>query len=156
SRSELLDDEEPSPLTPLPQAGEGNPAQALREISAAKFQEAFEIAYRRLYGRTIPGMAIEILSWSLRVAAPGPHLEKTRETRNRRAAIANGKRDVFDAGSESRLSYGVYQRAALEPGAHIGGPALIVEAQTTTVVTAHFDAAIDDARNIVLTRKAKA
>jgi N-methylhydantoinase A len=128
----------------------------LREISTAKLQEAFETAYRALYGRIIPGMPIEILSWSLRVAAPAAQLEKTRETKERRTASACGRRDVFDAGSEKRLAYGVYERTALEPGASVSGPALIVEAQTTTVVTSSFDAVIDNARNIVLTRKAKA
>lgn len=126
------------------------------EMTGSELQSAFESAYRALYGRIIPGMAIEVLSWSLRIAAPSPQIEKTRETKERRAVRASAARDVFDAGAAKRLSYGVHDRAALAPGAHVSGPALIVEAQTTTVVTASFDAVIDDARNIILTRKARA
>jgi N-methylhydantoinase A len=44
-------------------------------------------------------------------------------------------------------------RDEVAPGAVVPGPALIVEAQTTTVVTPRFDAHIDASGNIVLTRK---
>ena len=99
-------------------------------------------------------MAIEALSWSLRIAAPSPVLERAEAPKERHDAHADSRREVFDAGSAKRLSYSVHDRASLSPGARISGPALIVEAQTTTVVTARFDAVIDNARNIILTRKA--
>jgi N-methylhydantoinase A len=41
----------------------------------------------------------------------------------------------------------------MTPGARIEGPALVAEDETTTFVTASFDAAIDGARNILLSRK---
>lgn len=114
----------------------------------------FEVAYRALYGRTIPGMAIEILSWSLRVAAPAPIPGVVPPVGKTVAATARATRAVFDAGTAKRIDYGVFDRASLTTGAVIEGPALIVESQTTTVVTASFDAQIDGARNIVLFRKA--
>ncbi|MEK7265802.1 MAG: hydantoinase/oxoprolinase family protein [Pseudomonadota bacterium] len=125
-------------------------------MTNSELKTAFEHAYRALYGRIIPEMAIEVLSWSLRVAAPSRPLERVGASEARFDARASRSRDVFDAGSARRLSYGVHDRAGLAPGARVSGPSLIIEAQTTTLVTASFDAAIDDARNIILTRKAKA
>ncbi len=101
-------------------------------------------------------MAIEILSWSLRVSAPPPEMRRISSTAPSRDVPAIMQRAVFDAGEARRCDYGVHDRGDLEPGDFIKGPALIVEAQTTTVVTARFDATIDGARNIVLTRKALA
>jgi len=135
-----------SPPAPLPQAGEGR---------YVDLRSAFESAYRALYGRVIPDMAIEILSWSLRIAAPSRALEKVDPAVERPAASPGAFRSVFDSGAGKRLPYGVYERASLAPGVKTAGPALIVETQTTTVVSASFDAVIDNARNIVLTRKAK-
>jgi len=41
----------------------------------------------------------------------------------------------------------------MAPGARVPGPALVAEDETTTFVTARFDATIDGARSIVLLRK---
>ena len=71
----------------------------------------------------------------------------------KRAASPKATRRVFDAGEAARLDYGVHDRKSLRTGDRVKGPALIVEAQTTTVVTARFDAYIDSLRNIALMRK---
>jgi N-methylhydantoinase A len=125
-------------------------------LTPSKLKQDFENAYRALYGRIIPDMAIEVLSWSLRIAAPSPETDAVGPVKISNAAHPAGRRDVFDAGAAQRLSYGVFERTALCRGDRIAGPALIVEAQTTTVVTASFDAVIDDARNIILMRRANA
>jgi N-methylhydantoinase A/oxoprolinase/acetone carboxylase beta subunit len=46
----------------------------------------------------------------------------------------------------------VYLRSDLRVGARVPGPALITEEQTTTVVTAGWQAAIDAHGSIVLSR----
>ena len=47
----------------------------------------------------------------------------------------------------------VYRRDDLQPGVRISGPALIVEDQTTTVVTTAFDAAVNPLGYLLLTRR---
>jgi N-methylhydantoinase A/oxoprolinase/acetone carboxylase beta subunit len=47
----------------------------------------------------------------------------------------------------------VYERTALVAGARVTGPALIVEDQTTVLVTANFDAAVNSAGHIVLDKR---
>ncbi|MGX9356835.1 hypothetical protein ACS3SW_17215 [Roseobacteraceae bacterium S113] len=46
----------------------------------------------------------------------------------------------------------IYERDALAPGAQIEGPALIIEPQSTTLVSADFRAHLDGAGNIWLTQ----
>jgi N-methylhydantoinase A len=145
SSQALTSSDVPSPPTPLPQAREGR---------SGSLRAAFETAYRALYGRIIPGMEIEILSWSLRLAGAAPETAPLSSSADWREAAPEEMRDVFDAGEARRLAYGVHDRAGLRSGDVVAGPALIVEAQTTTVVSARFDAHVDGARNIVLTRKA--
>ena len=47
----------------------------------------------------------------------------------------------------------VYRRGDLRPGAHIAGAALIVEDETSTVVSPAFDASIDGYGYIELIRR---
>ncbi|MFN0022590.1 MAG: hydantoinase/oxoprolinase family protein [Parvularculaceae bacterium] len=137
-------------------AGQGHEIAAASSdapISAERLGAAFEAAYRLLYGRTIPGMAIEVMSWSLRVSAPARDLPPPAAAMTRQRLHSQRSQPVYDAGERRRLSYAIFNRETLSPGDAIEGPALIVEAQTTVVVTARFNAAVDGNLNIILTRK---
>ena len=50
----------------------------------------------------------------------------------------------------------VYEREALDAGARVSGPAVIVEKDTATVVSAAFDAAIHPQGHIIMSRKGTA
>lgn len=126
---------------------------AVEHIDAGSLAESFFAAYQTLYGRTIPGMEVEILSWSIRVSAPAPAIEKIARIATTRKIPARETRKVFDAALAKAVEYGVFERGDLRPGDCLAGPALIVEPQTTTVVTSTFDAQIDAAGNIDLKRK---
>jgi N-methylhydantoinase A len=127
-------------------------------ITAEALKRGFEQVYRSQFGRIIPGMAVEVMSWSLRVAAAVQRAPRKAPIEERRAPKerADGRRlkSVFDAAARRRLDHALVDRANLFSGDRVAGPALIVEPQTTTVVTARFDAAIDADGNIVLTRNA--
>ncbi len=49
----------------------------------------------------------------------------------------------------------VYQRAALQAGDRLTGPALIEQDDTTTVVPAGFSAAVDAQLNVIMERRAR-
>ncbi|HXI86742.1 MAG TPA: hypothetical protein VNH64_04755, partial [Parvularculaceae bacterium] len=120
---------------------------------SSKLARAFEDAYAALYGRTIPGMAIEALTWSLILTGPRPELPAAPRAPRRRLRKAERARSVFDADESKALPYGVLERALLAPGDAIEGPALIVEDQTTTVVSSAFDAHVDARGNLILERR---
>ncbi len=120
---------------------------------ADALRESFEAEYRRLYTRTVPGVPIEIVTWRVRVStqAQAPaHLDDPDPV----AAQPGTRRRVFDNCRAEWLDYRVYDRAGLEPGHRLPGPALVVEDQTTTVVGADFDCAVNGAGHLLLTRRA--
>ncbi len=142
-------------------AGQGHeisvdvPVRAIADADADVLKQAFEAAYTALYGRIIPHLDIEILSWTLtiqtRVAEParvGP-LRTDGPVRK-----ASAMRLVFDPGLGREVEAGTFWRPDLAPGDRIAGPALIAEPQTTTVVSAAFDATVDDLGYLVLQRRA--
>ena len=118
--------------------------------AAEKIGAAFEESYAALYGRTIPGMEIEALTWSLTLTGPRPAAPAKAAAPTLRRIEAEDFRDVFSASRGKVLRYGFFDRARLQPGDALRGPALIVEDQTTTVVAAGFDAWVDASRNLIL------
>lgn len=65
-----------------------------------------------------------------------------------------GSRRVYLAGAWRQT--GFYDRAALPPGWRIAGPAIIIDAAGTTLVEPGWQADVDAARNLLLTRMAPA
>ena len=112
--------------------------------------EAFNQAYAETYSRRIPGLDVEAMNWTLRLSA---EIEAPAPCPPDPAAVArdpSGMRDMFDPDTGVFSSVPVYQRSALAPGAVIGGPAIIAEDETTTIVLASFTARINALGYIVL------
>ena len=129
------------------------PLRELGAEDAATIREAFEQAYQALYDRTIPGVDVEILSWIVVVAAAAEAPARIARAAEAFTAASDVSRPVFDPQSGEFLCAPVYRREALAPGARLAGPAVIVEDETSTVVTPAFDAAIGGRGAIVLTRR---
>jgi N-methylhydantoinase A len=130
------------------------PVRPYRDDDAERLHAAFEEEYRRLYSRVIPGVEVEVLSWVLLLSAPVPG-----ETA---AALPPPKhytpqparsRPVFDPEAGEFIDVAIHERGELKPGASIPGPAVIVEDETSTVVTRLFDARLDAFGYIELTRR---
>ena len=129
------------------------PARALSKDDGPALRAAYDKAYADLFGRDIPSMEVEILTWALSVATLQPTPPPQPDVGDAGMATASGERNLFDADLTDYVAAPVYQRADLSPGMTLQGPALIAEAQTTTAVTAHFQARIDGAGHIEITRK---
>ena len=63
------------------------------------------------------------------------------------------RRPVFDPGNAEFVEVAIHERRNLGPGARIAGPAVIVEDETSTVVSRLFDARIDAFGYIELIRR---
>ncbi len=129
------------------------PVRTFTAADRATMTALFEAAYGRLYSRAIPGVDVEILSWVLSLSAPaeGRLAEAVAEQPMQAKPLAH--RQVFDSASGEFRNVPVYWRADLAPGARIGGPAVIAENETSTVVSALFDARIDRFGYIELIRR---
>ncbi len=129
------------------------PVRAFTKDDGAQLTELFEAAYRRLYARAIPGVDVEILSWVVSVSAPAEGSLASPSPVKRYEPKPRSRRKVFDPNTGEFLEVPIYWRPELTPGARIKGPAVIAEAETSTVLSPLFDAEIDGFGYIALTRR---
>ena len=94
-----------------------------------------------------------MVSWALSLRAPVELAVDTPQLTEPYVAQPSGRRPLFDPGTGETIEVEVYRRADLRPGARIAGPALIVEDETSTVVSPAFDASIDGYGYIELQRR---
>jgi N-methylhydantoinase A len=130
------------------------PSRSYHAEDAAMLRDRFENAYRRLYHRVIPGVEVELLSWVLLLSAPPPaEAEAPPPVPAASTPSPARRRAVCDHETGEAVEVGIYERTNLRPGMVITGPAVIVEDETSTVVTRLFDAKIDAFGYIELTRR---
>jgi N-methylhydantoinase A len=129
------------------------PVGAYRANAGKQLAEAFEAAYRALFGRTIPGLGIEVLSWTLRLSDEPPAARRCPPSPATRAAKTQGRREIFDASQARFVSVPVYWRSELAPGEIVEGPAVIAEDETSTLITGAFTAQINGLGYITLNRR---
>ncbi len=129
------------------------PARKFTAADQLAIKKLFEAAYRRLYSRPIPGVEIEILSWVVSLSAPAKGALATVVRSRPSKAKARARRAVFDPGSGEFQNVPIYWRGDLAPGARVKGPAVIAEDETSTVVSALFDASVDQFGYIELRRR---
>jgi N-methylhydantoinase A len=130
------------------------PVRALTAGDAEALRGAFEKEYAVLFERHIPDAAIEVLSWSVTVSTEVRRPEVVTPPRRQPPPKPVGTRRFFDARLSQHVEVPVYWRNDLVPGSTITGPAIIAEDETSTFVSATFDAWLDAAGGIVLERKA--
>ncbi|MEM6933709.1 MAG: hydantoinase/oxoprolinase family protein, partial [Pseudomonadota bacterium] len=125
----------------------------LDDAVVAAMREAFEREYARQFSRPVPGMSIEILNWCLRLGTVPSWAENLSEAGERQPAVPAATREIRCDLSGDLIEAALFWRPDLVPGSTVTGPALISEAQTTTFVSADFDAWVDGAGNLRLSRK---
>ena len=128
------------------------PDRDLMAEDGAALNEWFAEAYSTLFRRSIPHLSVEALNWTLSLATDRPAAEAVAEATERYTPEAEGARKLFDPASGDWIEASVYSRAVLLPGAKIAGPAILVEDETTTLVTNGFAAAVNGLGQIVLTK----
>lgn len=110
------------------------------QADGKEFRGLFDAQYEAFFGRTIDGLDVEIISWSLRASSklvPPPPVARIGKARK---VPDKGIRRMFDAGTETFLDAAVVSRGAMKPGDWVSGPAVIVERETSTIVTSSRDA----------------
>ncbi|MDE2985405.1 MAG: hydantoinase B/oxoprolinase family protein [Gemmatimonadota bacterium] len=128
------------------------------EVVAA-LKAAFDRAYETVYGRTIPGLDVEVLSWTLAVSAPARGARGVAGSASEVAAGAvvepwehrespvgdpaapqaqrppsNAWTELFEGTDKGLVRAPIHHRRDLLVGDRVTGPALIAEEQTTTVL----------------------
>ena len=123
------------------------------DADAAMILAVFDENYRTLFGRTIDGLGVEITNWSLVVASDVPPPAAVTRRTDGALIAADRTRKFFDAGLRKMVDASEVTRAAMTAGQMIDGPAVIVEDETTTIVTSAYRAIGQDDGSLLLTRK---
>jgi len=118
------------------------------ELLANKFEKAYE----EFFGRAIAGLAVEAIGWSVRVATPRATVHRVQRVAASRDVAPDRTRRVYDAASDSTTDAGVVQRHALDVGDQVVGPAVIVETQTTTLLSSTQRAVMQPDGCLLVTR----
>jgi N-methylhydantoinase A len=101
----------------------------------------------------ISDVPVEFLTWSVNVSTVALGLKASKAAGKKAKAVSSGKRNVFDPASGKSQAVPTYLRNDLAPGMRLGGPALVVEPQTTTLVPRGWSCAVSAAGDLFLERK---
>ena len=126
----------------------------LRDLDELK--AAFEAEYSRQFSRAVPGMTIEILNWAATVSTKPEKRQSVQMEVEPSNAKPDSSRSIWCDVQGKVVPAAVYLRNDLVPGARLTGPALIVEAQTTTFVSQDFSASVLANGTLLLTRNGDA
>lgn len=125
------------------------PLGPLGRESLETLSRNFEAAYRTLYGRTAPGVAIEALNWRLVVSGPPPEIRMAGAGDRQSRVPAPGdalksRRPAYFPEADGFVETPVYDRYALGPGVALEGPAIVEERESTAVIPPGFRISVDE------------
>jgi N-methylhydantoinase A/oxoprolinase/acetone carboxylase beta subunit len=135
---------------PLPDAALEDGARATRELA-----QTFFARYEALFRHLPKGMRVELLSWRLTARGPRPPVQVRPVLPNGHALdrALKARRGVYfgQPGGGLRASdTPVYDRYTLRPGMELGGPAIVEERESTTVIAPGMRASVDPYSNLVV------
>lgn len=130
------------------------PARLYESGDGAALTELFEAQYQKNYGRRIPNLTVEALTWTLVLSAVDERGETLQLPDPKPTpAKALRKTRVFDAEMGDFVDAQVIAREASPPGSCFAGPALVVEDQTTVWVPSSFNGRMSAGGHVILERK---
>jgi N-methylhydantoinase A/oxoprolinase/acetone carboxylase beta subunit len=125
----------------------------LDEHAVPALQAAFEQAYLQLYGRLCAGVPIEVIHWRVTVSGPRPAWAQVqlddRQPADPMSASVAQRRACFKSDIVPEETP-VYNRYRLPPGFVTPGPAIIEEAESTTIVPPDWQVRVDSTGCLVL------
>jgi N-methylhydantoinase A len=128
------------------------PPGRMDEADVAELRRGFDREYARFYDRPVPGSDVEVMSYAVTVATIPDAGETTPPPPARHAEARSQRVRDTATGEESRWT--VHDRWALAVGATVAGPAIIAEAETSTLVSPNWTARVDPAGFLDLRRAA--
>ena len=112
----------------------------------------FEKAYEEFFGRAISGLAIEAIGWSVRVATPRPPVTRVKRIGAARDVNSERTRTLHDPVTYGTVEATVVARDSLVAGDRLVGPAIVIETQTTTILSPRQQAVMQSDGCLLITR----
>ena len=120
------------------------------KLDPAGLRAAFDATYARVYGRVIPNLEVEAVTWTLSLAEEHELPPQSAMPSDAEVAAPVGMRRVVETTSGEVVDTSVYGRSELPRGARLRGPAVIVEDGTSTIVPTGYVARISAGDDIVI------
>lgn len=117
-----------------------------------RLTSAFHETYAGLFGRTPPSVAIEVVSWRVRVTGPRPPyplMSRPDEADGLPESGLKGHRPAYFPEVTGFAATPVYDRYQLRPGWRLEGPAIVEERESTFVVGPGGRIWVDDQHNLL-------
>lgn len=119
-------------------------------LDPAALRSAFDATYTRLYGRVIPRLEVEAVTWTLALAEPHDLPKRLSAASAAASATPTGRCRIVETTTGEAVDAAVFIRTGLMNGARIAGPAVIVEDGTSTIVPTGYAVHINAADDIVI------
>ncbi|WP_428486013.1 hydantoinase/oxoprolinase family protein [Rhodopila sp.] len=116
-------------------------------------RQAFETTYTQLFGRIIPRLEIEAVTWTLGLSEPHVLPRPDQVAAPAAAAVVIDTGRMVEAATGETVDAAIFARTALRSGATLLGPAAIVESGTTTIVPSGFAARVGYGGEIIIEEK---
>ena len=128
------------------------PDGPITSATLATLSEGFQAAHQRSYGFVADGEPVQLVTF--RIEATGLVQKAAFQPRPERGADAShaigGRREVWLPEASGFVSCPVYDRALLDHGNRIAGPAIVEQMDTTTVVLPGMVGRVDPYLNLIL------
>ena len=121
----------------------GLPDHKLTMSDVTDLREAFDLAYTRFYDRPIPGSDVEVMSYAVTVATL-IEIRPCGQSPVGGTASTPGSQAVRDTATGNVAAWAVRQRASLAAGDRIIGPAIVAEAETSTLIGPGWSGVVDE------------
>ncbi len=121
------------------------------DLSPTRIQAQFEAAYKREYGRALDNIPVRLVTLRAAIIGLRPRLDLRRFVSGAATSLEAARHEVRQVYFEGR-SYDtpVYNRTLLPLGVEFNGPAIIEQADSTTVVEPDMQVRVDDFGNIIV------
>jgi len=115
-------------------------------------RERFDQRHAQIHGHAAKERPVEVVSYRLRVRIAVPKYEPSEAAAPspRNAAAVKGQRAIWLDGT--RMQASLYERARLDVGTAVVGPAIVEQFDATTVVPPGWSGQVDGHGNLVLAR----
>jgi len=127
----------------------------LIEESLHRLQDRFEEEYVRFYGLLCQGVPIQAVNWRVVVSGPALEIEGRKLKVGKETSKTDqpyGSRTVVFHPDETQTITPVYRREILSSSFKATGPAVIEEAESTTVVLPNWSIRVDENGCLLLTK----
>ena len=113
--------------------------------------EQFRKTYLALYGRSVAGSGIEVITWRLRASGPVGEVGAIHAPPRGNGNVLRGHRPVYFSEIGDYVRTPVYDHYAMHQGQTIAGPAIVEQRESTAVIGPGANGIIDARSNLVIT-----